>query len=421
MDIARPDLLRKRRRKNAWLVCLSLLLVSALTIGLSRLRPALPVVDKTSVWTDTVKQGVMVRQVRGNGTLVPIEIQFVQADTEGRIERILALPGAQVKADTVLMELSNPELNQSAFEVEWQLKAAQAQLTRLKVQLESDRLTQASATATLKTDLNMAELDAQIDANLARDGLIPELTLKKSKAKAEDLKARYEIEVKRLDISADSINAQLAVQEAELAKLQALLELKHNQVQRLRVRAGIEGVLQQIGDDQMLRAGQRILPSAILAKIIQPACLKAEIKVPETQAKDVQIGQPALIDTRNGVIPGHVTRVDPAVLNGTVTVDVALDAALPKGARPDLSVDGTIELERLDDAVHVGRPFQSQPQSAASLFKLTTDGTRAVRVPVKLGRGSVTTIEIVDGLRPGERVILSDMSVWDDYQEVLLR
>jgi multidrug efflux pump subunit AcrA (membrane-fusion protein) len=420
MDIARPDQSRKRRRKRLLLALGGLIAISLITLGLSRLTPAAPTMEKGTVLMDVVKRGEMLRQVRGNGTLVPEQIQFVQAETDGRVERILVLPGAEVKPDTILMELSNPQLKQDAFDAEWQLKADEAQLTKLKVQLESDRLTQKSAIATLKSDYEQASLVAEADENLAKGGLVAILTAKQSRAKADDLRARLEIENERLKISEDSTQAQLAVQQAVIEKNQALLRLKRAQVEGLRVRAGIDGVLQQIGDLVTLQVGQRVTPTATLAKIVQPSKLKAEVKIAETQAKDILIGQVAEIDTRNGIIPGHVTRVDPAVINGTVTVDVKLEGALPKGARPDLSIDGTIELERLEDVVYVGRPVQGQAESTVSIFKVTDGGRGAVRVPVKLGRSSVGSIQILEGLQPGDQIILSDMSAWDAYERLRL-
>jgi HlyD family secretion protein len=420
MDIARPDQARKRRRKRLLFGLVGLVVVAGVTVGLAQLKPAAPTVEKGSIWTDTVKRGQMLRQVRGNGTLVPEQIQFVQADTDGRVERIFVLPGAEVKSDTILLELSNPELKQAAFDAEWQLKAAEALLTKLKVQLESERLTQKAATATLKSEYEQARLEAEADAVLSKEGLVAFLNAKRTRAKADDLAARLQIEEDRLKISEDSAKAQVAVQEAELQKVRALLDLKQRQVAALQVRAGIEGVLQQIGDLVTLQVGQRVTPSATLAKIVQPTKLKAEIKIAETQARDVQIGQLAAIDTRNGIISGRVVRVDPSVFNGTVTVDVKLEGPLPRGARPDLSVDGTIELERLDDVLYVGRPVQGQPESTVSVFKVISGGREAIRVAVKLGRSSVSTIEIVEGLQSGDQVVLSDMSAWDNHERVKL-
>ena len=421
MDIARPNPQRKRRRRRLLLAIAAAVVLGGMTAGMSKLQPSAPIVDKASVWTDTVKRGQMLRQVRGNGTLVPEQIQFVQADSDGRVERILVLPGAEVKPETVLLELSNPELKQAAFDAEWQLKAAEGQLIKLQVQLDSERLTQRAATATLKSECEQAKLEAQADENLAARGLVGTLTAKRSRAKADDLEARLQIEEERLRISVDSAKAQLAVQQADLEKARALLALKNKQVEGLQVRAGINGVLQQIGDLVTLQVGQRVTPSATLAKIVQPSKLKAQIKIPETQARDILIGQPADIDTRNGIIPGKVVRVDPSVQNGTVTVDVQLEGALPRGARPDLSVDGTIELERLHDVLYVGRPVQGPAESTVGIFKVVDGGTNAVRVLVKLGRSSVSTVEILQGLQVDDPIILSDMSAWDAHEKVRLK
>jgi multidrug resistance efflux pump len=420
MDVARPDQSRKRRRRRLLLGISAVATLAVITVGLSKLQPAVPTVDKASVWTDTVKRGQMLRQVRGNGTLVPEQIQFVQADTDGRVERIRVLPGAEVKPDTVLIELSNPELKQAAFDAEWQLKAAEAQFTKLKAQLDGERLTQKASTATLKSDYEQAKLEAQADENLAKRALVATLTARRSRAKADDLGARLQIEEERLRISGDATKAQLAVQQADLEKARALLTLKLKQVDGLQVRAGINGVLQQIGDLVTLQVGQRVTPNATLAKIVQPSKLKAQIKIAETQARDILIGQIASIDTRNGIIPGKVIRVDPSVQNGTVTVDVQLEGALPRGARPDLSVDGVIELERLEDVLYVGRPVQGQAESTVGIFKIIDGGAGAIRVSVKLGRSSVSTIEIRQGLQLGDPVILSDMSAWDSHEKVRL-
>ena len=397
-----------------------LTVIAAITLGLSRLKPAAPGVDKSPLLMDTVKRGELLRQVRGNGTLVPEQIQFVQAETDGRVERIFVLPGAEVKADTILMELSNPQLKQETFDAEWAVKAAEADLTKLKVSLESDELTQKSKIASLKSDFEQARLMAEADDNLSKDGLVALLTAKASKAKADDLHAQIGIEEERLKINEDSTKAQLAAQQAVVEKGRALFALKRAQVDGLQVRAGIYGVLQQNGDTVTLQSGQRVIPTATLAKIVQPTKLKAEIKIAETQAKDILIGQIAEIDTRNGIIPGRVIRVDPSVVNGTVTVDVKLEGALPKGARPDLSVDGTVELERLENVLYVGRPVQGQAESTVGIFKVTEAGRGAARVPVKLGRSSVSTIEILEGLQLGDQIILSDMSAWDAYDRVRL-
>lgn len=420
MDIARPDISRRKRRQRVLIGVAGVAVLAAITVALSRLEPAVPTVDKATVWTDTVKRGPMLREVRGNGKLVPEEIRWVTATSPGRIERIPLLPGVTVTADTVLLELSNPELVQAAFDAQAAVEAGQAQLEKLKVQLESERLAQESAIATLKSDLTLAEIEAEADEKLRQEGLVPDLTAKRSRAKADDLNQRYQLELKRLEIIEKSAQAQLLAQETELDKLRRQFELKQRQVEALKVRAGLNGVLQRLGDDQPLRVGQQLSAGANIARVADPTKLKAEIKIAETQAKDIQHGQTAMIDTRNGVIPGHVTRIDPAVQNGTVTVDVGLDGPLPKGARPDLSVDGTITLERLEDVLYVGRPVNGQSDSQISLFKVTHDGGEAVRVPVQLGRSSVSTIEVKGGLRIGDQVILSDMSQWDEYDRIRL-
>lgn len=416
MDIARPDLARKRRRRQIFIGILSVAVLSAVTVVLMRLEPAAPLVPNT--WKDTVKRGQMLRQVRGNGTLVPEQIQYVQADTGGQVERILIQPGAAVTADTVVMELSNPELKQSAFDAEWQARSADTQLTRLRIQLESDQLGLEAALATLRADATQARLEADADTTLAKDGLVPGITLKKSLARADDLAARVAIELRRLEFAKESAKAQLAVQEAEGEKLRALRDLRRRQVENLRVRAGIDGVLTQLGDREVLQSGQRVTTGATLAKVVVPSRLKAEVRVYETQARDVALGQPASIDTRNGVVPGHVVRVDPAVQNGTVLVEIKLDGPLPRGARPDLSVEGTIELERLENALYVGRPVHGDPDSTVGLFRVLPDGTHATRVSVKLGRSSVSTIEVLEGLQEGDRIILGDMSQWDAFSRV---
>lgn len=420
MDIQRTIDIKKRRLRRILIVSCSVLAVAAVTVGLSRLKPAAPQVERATIYLDTVKRGDIPREVRGNGTLVPQQIQLVQARTEGRVEQVLVLAGAAVKADTILLELSNPELQQAALEADWQVKAAEAQLQRLKVQLESDRLTQEAATATLKTEYTLAAVDAEADSELSKGGLVPALTLKKSLARAEELKLRYEIEVKRLNISSQSAQAQVAVQEADLAKLRAMLGLKREQVAALQIRPGIDGVLQQVGDKEMLQAGQRVMPGATLAKVVQPTKLKAEIKIAETQVKDLLLGQSATIDTHNGLVPGEVMRIDPAAQNGTVTVDIMLKGPLPKGARPDMNVEATVLLERLQNVLYVGRPINGQPESTVGLFKVVNGGKEAIRLPVKLGRGSVNTIEICAGLEIGDQVILSDMSQWDAQDRVRL-
>src|SRR5438445_2934859 len=421
MDIARPDIARRRRRHRILYSFAGLGALVVITIGLSRLKPAAPLVENP--WPDTVKRGEMLRQVRGNGTLVPEEILWIPTLSAGRVERILVLPGAAVKADTVLVELSNPEVEQAAFDAEWQLKAAEAELANLRVQLETARLNQQSILATAQANYSSAKLEFEVNDELAKAGLVPALTLKQSKGKADELTKLLEIEQQRLDISADAAKAQLAVQDAKVAQLRAQLQLRRRQVEALKIRAGIDGVLQKLGDaaaTTTLQFGQQLTPGATVARVANPAKLKAEIKIAETQAKDITFDQKAYVDTRNGVIPGHVVRIDPSAQNGTRTVDVALDGPLPKGAVPDLSVDGTIELERLENVMYVGRPVQGQPDTTVGMFKVVDGGKEAVRVPVKLGRTSVSTIEVVEGLQVGDQVILSDMSQWDAHDRVRL-
>ncbi|MEW6161464.1 MAG: efflux RND transporter periplasmic adaptor subunit [Verrucomicrobiota bacterium] len=420
MDIPRPDAARKRRRRRILYAVALLLFITLATAGLSQLKPAAPSVDRAPLYVDTVKRGSMLREVSGNGLLLPEEIRWIPALNSGRIDRINVLPGAAVKAGTILIELSNPELEQAAFEAEWQVKAAEAELANLRVQLESQRLNQVAAAASAQALYQRAKLEAEVNEALARDGLVPAITLKQSKSNAEQLAKLDEIEQQRLGISGEAIKAQLAVQEAKVEQLRAALKLKRTQVESLRVRAGIDGVLQRLGDTFMLQVGQQVAAGANLARVADPSRLKAEIRVPETQAKDIQLGQHALIDTRNGVVPGVVVRIDPAAQNGTRTVDVKLEGPLPRGAVPDLSVDGKIQLEKLEDVLYVGRPFQGQTESTIGLFKLTEGGRRAVRVPVKLGRSSVTLIEIREGLQAGDHVILSDMSAWDTHDRVRL-
>jgi len=391
-------------------------LVVLVTIGLSRLEPAAPSVEKATVLVDTVKRGLMLRQVRGSGSLVPEEIRWIPATTEGRVERILTLPGRVVKADTVLLELSNAELVVTAQDAESEMKAAEAEYKNLKVQLQSALLTEQAAAAAIQADYRQASLQAEADALLAKDGLVAEITQKVSRLRADELKSRAEMEQKRLEISSEAAEAQLAVQQARVERQRAAYRLRLSQVESLKVRAGVEGVLQQIP----VEVGQRVAPGTNLARVAEPGRLKAEVRIAETQARDIQIGQAASIDTRNGIIPGKVSRIDPAVQNGTVTVDVALEGALPKGARPDLTVDGTIELERLENILYVGRPAFGGEQSTVGMFRLEPGGGGAKRVQIKLGRSSVNTVEILEGLKEGDQVILSDMSAWDDFDRVRL-
>ena len=420
MDIQRTGVVRRKRIRRILITLACVLLVAAVTVGLSRLKPAAFRVDKASLYFGTVERGEMVREVRGHGTLVPEQIQLVQASTEGRIERLCVQPGSAVTADTVLVELSNPELAQAVLEAGWQVKGAEAQLERLKTQLASERLNLEAGLATLRTDSTLAQVDAEADAELAKAGIVPALQLKRSKARAEELQARYEIERKKLAVNDASVAAQLAVQEAELARLRAQHELKQAQRAALRVTAGIDGVLQQLGDTATLQVGQRVSPNSVLARVVQPERLKAEIKIAETQAKDLMLGQRARVDTRNGIVAGRITRIDPAAQGGTVAVDIALEEALPKGARPDMNVEGTIELDRLEDVLHVGRPVQGQPDQTVGLYRVINHGKEAVRIQVRLGKSSVNAVQILDGLAQGDRIILSDTTPYDAHDRIRL-
>jgi len=416
MDIPRPSAARDRRRRNIIYSAAGLGAILLVTLGLSRLKPAAPSVERATVWMDTVKRGSMIRQVRGLGTLVPEEIRWIPAATEGRVERIVVHPGTEVRADTVILVLSDPELELSAREAFSQLRAAEARYTELKVRLESQRLDQQAAAARVQAEYHQARLQKDTDEQLAAEGLIADLTLQLSRVRAEELANRNSIEQQRLAITGESSQAQLAVQTAEVEQARGLAKLRQNQVEALKVVPGLDGVLQQVP----VEVGQRVMPGTNLARVAQPSHLKAVIRIAETQAKDVQIGLPVAVDTRNGVIAGKVSRIDPAVRNGTVTVDVSLEGDLPKGARPDLTVDGTIELERLENVLYVGRPAQGQGDSLVGLFKLVGDTGEAVRVRVALGRASVSTIEIVDGLEEGDQVILSDTAAWDAYDRIRL-
>jgi HlyD family secretion protein len=418
VDIPRKSQAKKRLIKRIIYGVILLGAIAGISLVLRNLKPAAPPVERATVWIDTVKRGPMVRQVRGLGTLVvmPEYIRWIPAVTQGRVERKLGQPGDRVNPETILLELSNPQLQQETLNAEWDWKAAETSYADLKVRLESQHLNQEADAARIQSDYKQAQMRAEADENLAKLGLVPEITVRLDKVTAEQLANRIEIEKKRLEKSKESIEAQLAVQRARVEQLKAIYDLKRSQIEQLKVRAGMYGVLQIVP----VEVGQQVGPGTNLARVADQTKLKAELKIAETQAKDVQIGQNASIDTRNGIIPGRVIRIDPAVQNGTVTVDAELIGELPKGARPDLSVDGTIELERLDDVIYVGRPVQGQPGSRIGLFKLTPDGKEAYRVTVSLGRSSVNTIEVVDGLKPGDQVILSDMSAQDAFDRIRL-
>ncbi|MEP7071486.1 MAG: HlyD family efflux transporter periplasmic adaptor subunit [Verrucomicrobiota bacterium] len=417
MDIARPNIAKQKRRRRILYAAGGVVGLIVLTVILSRLKPAVPSVDRSSVWIDTVKRGPMVREVRGLGTLVPEEIRWIPANTDGRVEKIVVRPGAQVHPETVLLELTSPEIEQDARDAESKSKGAEAELITLRAKLQRDLLDQESSTARVHSEFEQARMESETNDELKKNGLVSELQFKTAKVKAAELANRDAIEQKRLAFARDSIEPQLASKQAEVDQVKAAAQLKLDHVEALHVKAGMNGVLQQLPVD----VGQLVKAGTNLARVANPTKLKAEVKIAETQAKDIQTGQSATVDTRNGVVKGHVIRVDPAVEQGTVKVDVALDDALPRGARPDLTVDGTIELERLDDIIFVGRPAFGQENSTVGMFKLVSGSSDAVRAPVKLGKSSVNTIEILQGLQPGDQVILSDTSAWDSHERIALK
>ena len=394
----------------------ALVVLAGLTLGLSRLQPAAPSVERSTVWIDTVKRGPMLRAVHGLGTLVPEDIRWIPATTMGRVERIVLRPGIVVEPTAVILELSNPQLEQEFQEANLKLKASEAALANLRVQLTNDTLAQQATTASIEAEYEKAALQAKVNQQLADKSLISSIIVQQSTLDAQQLSQRLAIAKRQLESQTESTQSRLAVQESEVEQARAMMQLRQRQVSELKVRAGIAGVLQLVPVD----VGQQVAPGTNLARVANPEHLKAELRIAETQAKDIQLGQPASIDTRNGVVAGTVSRIDPAVLNGTVTVDVAITGELPRGARPDLSVDGTIELERLSDVLFVGRPAFGQEQSAVGLFKVQPDG-EATRVQVTLGRSSVNTIEVVSGLAVGDQVVLSDMSTWDAFDRVRMR
>jgi HlyD family secretion protein len=417
MDVPRgKSSVRKRRVRVALYAIVAIVAIAAITYGVSRMKPAAPSVERSTALIDTVKRGQMLRQVRGIGTLVPQDIRVIAAATEGRVERVFVQPGTEVTAGTVLIELSNPQLQQGTVDIEYQVRAAEADYNNIRARLESERMSQQAAAATVQAEYQQAKLQSDTDEELAKDGLIPAINLKLSRVRVADLANRYNLEKKRLEGTAKSAQAQLASQTARIAQLKAQLQLRQTQVATLRVLAGTNGVLQQM----QVEVGQQVQPGTNLARVVEPQNLKAELRVAETQAKDISLGQQASVDTRNGIIPGHVVRIDPAAENSTVRVDIALDAPLPQGARPDLSVDGTIELERLDNILYVSRPAFGQAQSTIGMFKLEPGGQFATRTQVKLGRSSVSTIEILEGLQEGDQVILSDTSQWDAFSRIRL-
>lgn len=418
MDISRPDLKVKKRKRQVVSIAIGVVILAAVTFLVMRLKPAAPTVDRSVIWTDTVKRGPLVRQVRGLGTLVPREdaIRQIPAQSEATVVRILTLPGSLVKPDTIIMELSDPTLSQAALDAQLTLKSARADLSNVQVKVQSDLMAQKAAAATVNADYKQAQRQAQTDKSLYGLGVVSGLTYNASQGKADELNTRNKLEDETVQINEKAIESQLAVQQAKVAQAEAINNLKQQQLDALKVRAGIAGVLTSMP----LAVGQHVTIGTMLAQVVRPNQLKAQLKIAETQARDIQIGQPASVDTHNGLADGNVSRIDPAVVNGTITVDVELTGKLPDGVRPDLSVDGTIDLERMKDVLYVGRPAFGNENSTISLFRLDPSGKNAVRVPVKVGRASVNAIQVLEGLHEGDTVILSDMSRYDTTDRVRL-
>jgi HlyD family secretion protein len=420
MDIQRPaSVARQKKLRRISFAIAGVLVIGLVSVVLARLKPAAPTVERATVWVDTVKRGSMLRQVRGLGTLVPLDEarRLIPAATQGRVERIVLRPGASVEPDTVVLELTDPQLQQQLAEAEQQMKGAEADYNGLSAKLQTERLNQRSIAAAVDADYQQARLEKEVNEGLAKDGLVSNLILKQSVVRAESLETRNKYEQERLKVAEENIKAQLLAQQARIDQLRSLYNLRRQQVDQLRVRAGMTGVLEQV----TVNVGQQVSPGTNLARVADPARLKAELRIAETQARDLTIGQKAQVDTRNGIIDGTVIRIDPAAQQGTVTVDVELIGELPRGARPDLSVDGTIELERLDNILYVGRPAFGQEQSTVGLFKLDPATGEAERAQVQLGRSSVNTIEVLGGLGEGDQVVLSDMSAWDQFPRIRLR
>jgi len=417
MDIARPEEKRRKRTRRLIYAAVGVLLAAVITTALARLKPAAPSVDRSTVWTDTVKRGPMLLEVRGLGTLVPETTWTVPAATDGRVAKRYLLPGTPVKANTVILDLTNPQLEQETLDAEYQVKGAEASLEQTKAQLQNQLMDKRTQAASVSSQYRTAEMQKDAKEQLLKNGLAATLDVKTAEVQAEELEKQNDLAQKEVETFANSIDAQLAVQQATVDQKRALYQLKKAQLGELHVRPGIDGVLQELDVD----VGQQVAQGSVLLKVAQPAQLKAALQIAETQAKDLTIGQKASIDTHNGLIPGHVIRIDPAVLNGTRTVDVKLDGALPPGAVPQLSVEGTIEIEHLTDVLYVGRPVHGDADSTVGLFKLVDGGKEAVRVSVVLGRASVNTVEIRKGLEIGDEVILSDMSASDNYDRVRLQ
>jgi HlyD family secretion protein len=417
MDIQRPSNAKAKKIKRAAYVIVAVVVIAGVTLGLSRLKPAAPSVDRGTVWTDTVKRGPMLREVRGLGTLVPLDIHWIAALTTARVDKIVIRPGHLVEPNTVILEMSDPAVAQTLIDSQFQMKGAEADLANLRVQVNSELMNQKAIEAGVRSDYEQAKLQHEVDEKLYKEGIDADVTQKLSKVREDQLKIRLDLEEERTHISADSAQARLQAQQSHVEQARAMYDLRKNQADALHVRAGITGVLQLLPVD----VGQSVPVGTNIARVADPKKLKAEIKIAETQAKDIVIGQNATVDTRNGIVKGHVIRIDPSVVNGTVTVDVGIDDPLPLGARADLSVDGTITLENLADVLYVGRPVHGQTDATISLFKVMPDDSDAVRVNVKLGRNSVNTVEILSGLQVGDKVILSDMSQWDNVDRIRLK
>jgi len=418
MDIKRaPKSKIKKKIRNAIMIVVGIAAIGGITYGLTKLKPAAPTLDRSTAVIETVKRGEMVRDVRGNGTLVPEVTRWVPAPADGRVERILLKAGVEVDPSTVIAELSNPQLEQTASDTDLQVKAAIADQENLKVKLESDTMTQKAAIATINAQYSQAKLQLDADEVLAKQGLVADLTLKISRVNVQDLANRLKVEQERLAVNSRSTKAQLNAAASRLDQLRALATLRRQQVDELKVRAGTGGVLQQV----LVTEGQQVTPGFNMARVADPASLKAVLRVAETQISGVRIGQPVIVDTRNGLIQGTVSRIDPAAREGTFEIDASLVGPLPPSARPDLSVDGTIELERLKDVLKVGRPAFGQAQQTIGMFVLSPDGSEAERRSVKLGRNSVSQIEILEGLKEGDQVIISDTTALDSYNRIRVR
>ena len=416
VDIARPSQARKKKIRRILYISAAVVVVAGISLGVSRLKPAAPTVDRAVVWIDAVKKGSMLRQVRGSGTLVPEDIRWINTQSSGRVERIVLRPGAQVTPDTVILELTNPQLEQAVRDAELAYRSAQAAFTNRKAELQSALLLQESTVANIESQSKQADLDLQANETLFKEQLISQLTLQQKRSLSADLKNRLNVEQRRLQITREGINSQLAPQEAEVNQRRAAWELRRRELGDLQVKAGMSGILQSVPVER----GQQVGPGINLARVANPSNLKAELRIAETQTKDIRIGQYAEVDTRNGIVKGKVSRIDPSSVGGTVGVDVIMDGPLPPGSRPDLSVDGTIQLERLDNITYVGRPAFGQENSTVTIFKVQPNG-EALATKVRLGRASVNTIEVIEGLNPGDQVILSDMSQFDAFDRVQLK